>query len=68
MASHLEPAYAFTPARGGLPGAGAGGTWRSAELPETERLTNQSLILPLFHDLAEADQDRVVEVIAGAAR
>jgi dTDP-4-amino-4,6-dideoxygalactose transaminase len=66
MASHLEPAYAYSPGAG--PGAGAGGTWRSAELPETERLTSRSLILPLFHDLTEADQDRVVEVVLGAAR
>jgi dTDP-4-amino-4,6-dideoxygalactose transaminase len=68
MASHLEPAYAYSPARGNAPGAGSGGTWRSAELPETERLTGRSLILPLFHDLAQADQDRVVEVVREAAR
>jgi perosamine synthetase len=33
----------------------------------TERLTRDSLILPLFHDLSEADQDHVVGVIAAAA-
>ena len=31
------------------------------ELPVTERMTAQSLILPLFHDLAESDQDRIID-------
>ena len=57
MASHLEPAY-----------AGAAST----PLPVTERITNDSLVLPLYHDLSEADQDRVIDVLvaelAGAAR
>jgi perosamine synthetase len=52
MAAHLEPAY-----------ADAAGT----ELPVTERLTRRSLILPLFHAMTEAEQDRVVAEIAGAA-
>ncbi|MCW2944278.1 MAG: NAD-dependent epimerase/dehydratase [Actinoallomurus sp.] len=50
MAAHLEPAYAGTP----------------ADLPVTERLTRGSLILPLFHDMTDAEQDRVVSVIAEA--
>ena len=29
----------------------------------TERLTRDSLILPLFHELTEADQDRVAEAL-----
>jgi perosamine synthetase len=49
MASHLEPAYADAP---------------PATLPVTERLTRDSLILPLHHRLSEDDQDRVVAVIA----
>jgi perosamine synthetase len=53
MAAHLEPAYAGHP---------------HTELPTTERLTNRSLILPLYHDLSREDQDRVVEVILEAAR
>jgi len=53
MAAHMEPAYA------GL----AGG----AELPVTERMTAASLILPLFHELTEAQQDRVIGVIANAS-
>jgi dTDP-4-amino-4,6-dideoxygalactose transaminase len=52
MASHLEPAY--------------GGDSRS-DLPVTERISNDSVILPLHHYLTEDDQDRVVDVIRTAA-
>jgi dTDP-4-amino-4,6-dideoxygalactose transaminase len=52
MASHLEPAYAG----------------QCGSLPVTERLTAQSLILPLFHDITDADQDLVVSVIRAAGR
>jgi perosamine synthetase len=52
MAAHLEPAYADT----AVP-----------ELPVTEWLTRQSLILPLFHQLTEAEQDKVVSVIVETA-
>jgi perosamine synthetase len=52
MASHLEPAFAGLAHR---------------RLPVTERLTAETLILPLFHDLTEAEQDIVVSVIADAA-
>src|SRR5207247_4522075 len=52
MASHLEPAYAWHPHR---------------PLPVTERLTRQSVILPLFHTMTEDDQDRVVGVHRDAA-
>jgi dTDP-4-amino-4,6-dideoxygalactose transaminase len=51
MACHLEPAYADLPH---LP------------LPVTERLAADSLILPIYHGLAEADQDRVIDVLTGA--
>jgi perosamine synthetase len=53
MAAHLEPAY-------------EGFTQRT--LPVTERLTGRTLILPLFHDLTESEQDIVVSVIAAAGR
>ncbi|MER6470815.1 DegT/DnrJ/EryC1/StrS family aminotransferase [Streptomyces collinus] len=48
MASHLEPAYAGHPA---------------APLPVTERISRDSLILPLFHTMTEDQQDRVVAVL-----
>jgi perosamine synthetase len=51
MAAHLEPAYEDL---GHDP------------LPVTERLTARALILPLFHDLTESQQDIVVSVIAAA--
>lgn len=50
MAAHREPAYAGV----------------VADLPVTDRLAARSLILPLFHEMTPAEQDRVVEVIAGA--
>jgi dTDP-4-amino-4,6-dideoxygalactose transaminase len=52
MAAHLEPAYAGV---------------RHGELPVTERLTRRSLILPLYHELTEAEQDHVVNVLLRAA-
>jgi len=52
MASHLEPAYADVD---------------HVPLPATERLTRDSLILPLFHDLTHEQQDRVVAVLYEAA-
>lgn len=51
MAAHLEPAYA---------GCAAG------PLPVTERLTADTLILPLFHEMTEAEQDLVVSVLSRA--
>lgn len=48
MAAHLEPAYAHA---------------APAPLPVTERLTRDSLILPLHHALTEADQDHIVAVL-----
>lgn len=52
MAAHLEPAYADTP---------------HAPLPATETLTRESLILPLFHEMTESQQDRVVVEFYAAA-
>jgi dTDP-4-amino-4,6-dideoxygalactose transaminase len=52
MAAHLEPAYAGHPHH---------------QLPVTEEITARSLILPLFHEMTEADQDVVVSVIQTAA-
>ena len=39
---------------------------RADPLPVTERLTAHSLILPLFHEMTEAEQDLVVSVIQRA--
>jgi dTDP-4-amino-4,6-dideoxygalactose transaminase len=51
MAAHAEPAYAGE------------GRWA---LPVTDRITADSLILPLFHDLSPAEQDMIVEVVTSA--
>jgi dTDP-4-amino-4,6-dideoxygalactose transaminase len=54
MAAHLEPAYA------GLEPA-------PLPMPMTERITHDSLILPLHHLLTEADQDLIVGVLRSLA-
>lgn len=51
MAAHLEPAYAYR---------------EGPRLPVTERLTADSLILPLFHDMTHEQQDLIVSVIRDA--
>ncbi len=53
MAAHRQPAYA---GHGHQP------------LPVTERLTDTTLILPLFHQMTEEEQVRVVDAVRGAAR
>lgn len=53
MAAHLEPACS---------------RFADGPLPVTERLTHHSIILPLFHDFTHAEQDRVIDVMASAAR
>ena len=53
MAAHLEPAYEGH---------------RHADLPVTEWLTANSLILPLFHGMTDAEQDRVVDALRRAVR
>jgi perosamine synthetase len=51
MAAHLEPAYAGHPHQ---------------PLPVTEHLTRRTLILPVHHELTEADQRVVVDALATA--
>jgi dTDP-4-amino-4,6-dideoxygalactose transaminase len=53
MAAHLEPAYSDI---------------AHGDLSVTERLTRRSIILPLYHELTEADQDKVIEVLRESAR
>jgi dTDP-4-amino-4,6-dideoxygalactose transaminase len=52
MAAHLEPAYA---------GSGTG------DLTNTERITRESLILPVHHALTDDDQVYIVDVLRGLA-
>ncbi|WP_250034269.1 DegT/DnrJ/EryC1/StrS family aminotransferase [Paractinoplanes maris] len=53
MAAHLEPAYADV---------------SPAPLPVTERLTRDSLILPLHHKLTTDDQEHIVAVLRRLSR
>jgi dTDP-4-amino-4,6-dideoxygalactose transaminase len=52
MASHLEACHQ--------------GARRSGSLPETERAAAQTLLLPIFHELSEADQDFVIACLREA--
>ncbi|MFL6115653.1 MAG: DegT/DnrJ/EryC1/StrS family aminotransferase [Catenulispora sp.] len=52
MAAHMEPAYADV---------------QAPALPATEALSLNSLILPVFHGMTGADQDRVLAVLKAAA-
>ena len=55
--AHREPAYSHEPWR-----MGSGGLSRS------ERLQDRSLVLPLFHDITEADQDKVADRLKKAVQ
>lgn len=55
MASHREPAY-------------AGRDTGTASLSVTERLTENTLILPIYHQLTDAEQDRVIEAMQLAGK
>ncbi|AYG03192.1 DegT/DnrJ/EryC1/StrS family aminotransferase [Gryllotalpicola protaetiae] len=52
MAAHRQPAYTNRP-----------GAW----LPITERLTDATLILPVYHEMTDREQDRVVDALLRAA-
>ena len=53
MAAHLQPAYR---------GIDTG----SAPLPITERLTRNTLILPVFHQMTDSEQEQVINALRGA--
>ncbi|WP_328532297.1 DegT/DnrJ/EryC1/StrS family aminotransferase [Nocardioides sp. NBC_00368] len=52
MAAHRQPAYASS----------------GVSLPATERLTDTTLILPLFHQISDSEQARVIDVLRGERR
>jgi dTDP-4-amino-4,6-dideoxygalactose transaminase len=54
MAAHRQPAY-------------AGRATGSARLTNTGRLTDNTLILPLYHELSDEDQQRVIDCLRSAA-
>ncbi len=54
MSTHRQPPYAqLSPA---------------GSLPNTERLSDRTLILPLFHQMSESEQARVIEVLQSLDR
>ena len=53
MAAHRQPAYAEHP---------------RMPLPVTERLTDTTIILPLYHQMTESEHSRVVEAVRTAGR
>lgn len=53
MAAHLESPYSDV---------------EHVPLPVTERITKNSLTLPLFHDMTHAEQDRVISAFHEIAR
>ncbi|MFI5623812.1 DegT/DnrJ/EryC1/StrS family aminotransferase [Nocardioides sp. NPDC051685] len=52
MAAHRQPAYASS----------------GVSLPVTEHLTDSTLILPLFHQMSDSEQARVIDVLRGERR
>jgi dTDP-4-amino-4,6-dideoxygalactose transaminase len=56
-------------ARRGIMAAHRQGPYRDlaapGSLPVTEQLTDNTLILPLYHELTESEQDRVIAVLGG---
>ena len=44
------------------------GTWRPGPggLGVSEEVRDTAIVLPLFHDLTDADQDRVIDAVAAA--
>ena len=69
MCSHREPAYSEEPwSCGDGPGACGCAPGRCRRLAESERAQDESILLPLFHQLTEEDQDRVVESLAHAVK
>ena len=57
MNAHREPAY---PA----------GTWRTTSdgLTQSEKAQDTTILLPMYHELTDRDQDRVVDALARACR
>lgn len=55
MAAHRQPAY-------------RGGNHGDADLTATEYLTDHTLILPLYHQMSDSEQARVIDVLRTAAR
>jgi perosamine synthetase len=63
MNSHREPAYS---ASHSAPISVPGGYRAGSTLVESERMQDHAIILPLFHEMTEGDQERVAEELRAA--
>jgi len=69
MCAHREPAYAREAwSCGAGPGACGCASANCARLTESEAAQDQTIVLPLFHDISEAEQDAVVDALRRACR
>jgi len=69
MCAHREAAYAREPWRCGSGGAACSCPTGSCErLAESERAQDRSILLPLYPELSDADQDHVVETLLSACQ
>lgn len=64
MCAHREPAYAREPWSCGSGDGCCACQGRCQRLVESERAQDRTIILPLYHDMTDADQDRVVTALA----
>jgi dTDP-4-amino-4,6-dideoxygalactose transaminase len=55
MSTHRQPAYAEA-------------DFGNADLSVTEHLSDNTLILPLFHQMSDSEQSRVIDVLQTGAR
>ncbi len=69
MCSHREPAYVGEPWSCGVtPGDCACAPGTCERLAESERAQDHGLILPLYHQMTELEQDSVVDALSRACR
>jgi perosamine synthetase len=67
MCAHREPAYVIEPwSCGSGPGACGCAPLTCARLAQSERAQDQWIVLPLFHQMTEEDQDVVIAALRAA--
>jgi dTDP-4-amino-4,6-dideoxygalactose transaminase len=66
MCSHLEPAFQHEPWSCGPDRACGCGGGRCARLARSERATDRTVLLPLFPQMTDAEQQRVVDALQQA--
>ena len=66
MCAHREPAYADGPWRCAAAGNCTCSPGSCARLANSESAQDGAILIPLFHDLSEAEQDAVAGALAAA--